>query len=499
MTTRVVKGSMWTLAGQVAPLAVSLLATPFTIRLFGPESYGVFILVSIIPSYMAFADFGMSIASTKFASQAYAEGNKLEEGRIVRSAVLIALVILIPSSASLFILSPWLISAFSIPTELQSEATAALRITSVTFIFSTLCGVVNTPQLTRLRMDLNSLVNSVPRIIGLVLTPLVLYLGFGLVGAVVAVLFASLFNFSGHLIASAKLLPGFLGASIDKTKIKPLLRFGSGMVLGSVAGILLVNAEKGILAASVSPEALAHYSVAFTFANMLTLFSVSMIQSLIPAFSQLQGDAKEGELSLLFSRCVKLSLIWSIPAIVLLGLVGKTFFTIWAGEQFGRESTIPLYVLLLGLITNILAWIPYTAIMASGRPEVLARLYWIELVPYTALVWFLSSRFGAVGAAIAWSIRVIVDACAQFVLAKRLAGIGKLSLRFTPILIAFLVMVVPLPIYLVQGEIDVLVIACTAIALAAYLLIVWSWILEAEESSWIINRVRRLTRVGSSG
>src|SRR5690606_33735012 len=92
MTTRVVKGSLWILAGQVAPLAVFLLTTPFTIRLLGAEGYGVLILVGLIPTYLAFADFGMSMASTKFGSEAYAEGDEEKEARIVRTAALIALM-----------------------------------------------------------------------------------------------------------------------------------------------------------------------------------------------------------------------------------------------------------------------------------------------------------------------------------------------------------------------------------------------------------------------
>src|SRR4029079_17936834 len=90
MTTKVVKGSLWTLAGQVAPIAFSFVATPFTIRLLGAEGYGVLILVGLIPSYLGFADFGMGLGSTKFASEAYAAGDGEREARIVRTAALIA-------------------------------------------------------------------------------------------------------------------------------------------------------------------------------------------------------------------------------------------------------------------------------------------------------------------------------------------------------------------------------------------------------------------------
>src|SRR5437763_2498431 len=92
MTTRVVKGSLWTLAGLVLPLFASLATTPMIIRLLGSEGYGVLILIGLIPPYFSFSDLGMGMASTQFASEAYARGDLDEEAKAIRTAALIALV-----------------------------------------------------------------------------------------------------------------------------------------------------------------------------------------------------------------------------------------------------------------------------------------------------------------------------------------------------------------------------------------------------------------------
>ena len=86
MTTKVVKGSLWTLAGQVLPLFASLATTPMIIRLLGNEGYGVLILITLIPTYFSFSELGMGVASTRFASEAYGRGNLGEEGRTIRTA-----------------------------------------------------------------------------------------------------------------------------------------------------------------------------------------------------------------------------------------------------------------------------------------------------------------------------------------------------------------------------------------------------------------------------
>src|SRR5687768_3804067 len=115
MTTKVVKGSMWTLGGSVLPLAVSFVSTPFVIRFLGAEGYGVLVLVGLIPTYFAFADFGMGIASTKFASEAYAEGDQVKEGEVVRTAALIALCFSLIFAIPIFIFSHWIVTLFNVP------------------------------------------------------------------------------------------------------------------------------------------------------------------------------------------------------------------------------------------------------------------------------------------------------------------------------------------------------------------------------------------------
>lgn len=488
MTTKVVKGSLWTLAGQGLPLGVSLIATPFVIRFLGADGYGVLILVGLIPMYLGFADFGMSIASTKFGSDAYAQGDTEKEGKVVRTAAVIAFLASLPFGIAIFMLSGWLVTLFNVPDHLQGEAAMALKFASATFVVNFLNGIFNTPQLTRLRMDLNTLVTSGFRILGIIATPIVLYVGGGIAGAVFVLMAASVLTLLGHLYISGRLLRNLFELTVDRRAIRPMLKFGGALVVGGVAGILLVNVEKGVLARMVSTTALAFYSVAFTLASMLTMFSSAMIQSLLPAFSQLQTEDKRDQLNSLYSRGIRINLIWLVPALVFLSIVAKPFFTIWAGEEFGRESVLPFYILLAGVAFNIVAYFPNTAIIAAGKMDILAKLYWIELAPFAVLVWVLAARFGAVGAAAAWSARVIVDAFIQFFLAKRIAEISYVQKNLLTFLAASAVMALPFAAKLYFGEMHIAVIVIAFACLIAYALIIWMAILEKAEISWLVER-----------
>ncbi len=489
MTTKVVKGSLWTLAGQVAPLAVSLVATPFVIRYLGSTGYGLLILVGLIPTYLSFADFGMNIASTRFASEAFAEGNGPKEAGVIRTASLIALTTSVPIAAIIFIFSAQIIGIFNVPENLLPDASLALKFAAITFVVNFLNGILNTPQLTRLRMDLNTFINGGFSVLGLISVPIVLFFYREIALATFVLMTVSILKLGGNLIVSGHLLRDLFRRAKETVDTRSLLKFGAGVSVAGIAGILLANAEKGILAATVSAAALAHYSVAFTLASMMTMFSGAMVQSLLPAFSRLRQDGNVGHLDSLYLRGIRISMVWAIPVLAILSLIAKPFFSRWAGEDFGNNSALPFYVLLGGVAFNIVAYFPYTAIMASGRSDVLAKLYWIELAAYVALVWFLSSRFGAVGAAAAWSIRVIIDTLIQLALAKKLAGVSYPKRGLVPFLVAAIIMSFPFLANLYYGTLNLGVIIVTVFCLTAYSILVWKTIIEKEEISWLMQRI----------
>lgn len=492
MTTKVVKGSLWTLAGQIAPLGVSLATTPFVIRMLGADGYGVLILIGLIPNYFLFADFGMSIASTKFGSEAYAAGDLEREGRIVRTSALIALAASLPIAAAMFLFSDAMLTLFKMPEHLRPEAGVALKIASLAFVVNFLCTIFNTPQLTRLRMDLNTFINAGSRIAALIATPIVIYLGFGIIGAAAVLLAAGVINLASHLLISRRLLQNLFGLSIDRAAFRPLLKFGGALVASGLASVLLINAEKGVLAATVSAKALAYYSVAFMLAFMATMLASAMIQSLIPAFSQLQSPEKRPELEELFARSVTLNVVGMVPSLVFLMIIARPFFAWWGGEDFGRESTFPFYILLAGLLINIPSFIPYSVLMALGRSGAIAKLYWAELFPYLMLVFALTHFYGIAGAAAAWSLRVAADGLIFFWLARKESNARLTAFRDQNYSLALAVLLfLPVVAAFFVFDLGIVVVSLVfVICFAAFSIAVWRKILRADERDWLGRRFR---------
>ena len=120
-------------------------------------------------------------------------------------------------------------------------------------------------------------------------------------------------------------------------------------------------------------------------------------------------------------------LYWALPGATFICAVAQPFFTAWAGPQFGRESTLPLYLLMGGVIFEIMSYVPYALLLALGRTDTIARsLLWL-VIPYLFASALLIHRFGAAGAAAAWSLRTLTSVSVFSWFARRSTGF-----RFAP-------------------------------------------------------------------
>lgn len=492
ITTKVLKGGLWTLVGQVFPLAIAFISTPFVIRFLGSETYGVLLLVGLIPTYFSFADFGMGIASTKFAAEAFGEGDREKERGIVWTAVWVAAVSSLVIALPMFVFSWQIVTAFHVPEHLLSGASLALKLTSMSFFIGILSAVLNSPMIARLRMDLAATTSAVPKMILAIGTPFILYFGGGLLAAVSWSLAIAIPTLAIVFYFSVRLLPELLKPTFRREFLRPLLRFGVGWILAMIAAVLIINFEKILLTGMVSVTALAYYSVAFTFANMVTMFSLALLQSLIPAFSQMLAPGKRAEFTALFGRCVRLIHFGLLPSMMLMICIARPFFTFWAGEDFGQSSTLPFYILTFGLFFSLLSAVPNCAIVAAGRSDIFAKLYWIELVIYALMAAALISWLGIVGAALAWSLRVLFDSICTVKIAEVVVRSGfdyKLHFKNVLILSALLA---PAVVLAIVDSFSLILIPLTLICLSVYSVVLWNKYVDESERSWIRQRIQLL-------
>jgi O-antigen/teichoic acid export membrane protein len=145
-----------------------------------------------------------------------------------------------------------------------------------------------------------------------------------------------------------------------------------------------------------------------------------------------------------FGRGLRYVVLLVFPAAMLVVLFAREGLALWIGDDFSAASTRIAQILAVGLFANSLAMIPLILLYGRGRADMAARLHLLELPVYAMVLWLLVPVLGAEGAALAWSLRALVDAVLLFVLSHRvhranaarytrvaavmLVGIGALSM-----------------------------------------------------------------------
>ena len=494
MIRAVLRGGGWSAGGQVLTLAASLLATPFVIRLLGLRYYGLFALLNVLIGYVAFADLGMSAASSKFGADAYAKGDPHHEASVVWTSVVLAAIPAGLVSVGLWFGARPIAEGFlHLEPSLADVAATGLRIASIGFMARALSGVLNTPQVVRMRWDLNVRITAGGAILQVASVPFVLALGGGLIAAVTASALIAVLTAVVHMLVSHHLQPAVWPPSVRRGLMRPLTRYGLAMVLSYGTFIFMTNVDKIILARLDSITAVAYYSVAAAAAAVLNIMPYAVAQPLLPGFSLLLAKEERGEARGLYVTLLRVMALAMIPTVAVLCVVARPFFEVWAGPAYANHSTVPFLILVIGVAANAFGTIPGNVLMAADRVSLIARFHVLQLVPYLAMTVLLVAAFGPVGAAIAWAARAIVTAGLYLRAATAVVPHEPVMERsgFAPYGTAALIPGVPAATLLVVSPPLLVGAAVMAIALLVYVLFVWSRLLAVSERALLRRLVHR--------
>ena len=95
-------------------------------------------------------------------------------------------------------------------------------------------------------------------------------------------------------------------------------------------------------------------------------------------------------------------------------IFAAVFFRYWIGADFALVAAPVAQILFIGVWFTGLAFLAYTLIQSQGRPDLTGKLHAVEVLPFLGILWVLTANFGINGAAMAWTLRCVVDGLAMF-------------------------------------------------------------------------------------
>ncbi|MFZ6017579.1 MAG: oligosaccharide flippase family protein [Nitrospirota bacterium] len=425
----IARNTLLNFIGQVVSLLIGVVTIPFIVRGLGTERFGLLSLAWVILGYFAIFDLGLGRATTKFVAEALGKGEEDQIPRLVWTAVTAQAVFGLLGALVLVGITPLLVERiFNIPMELVGEAKGMFYLLAlsipVVLVSSSFSGMLEAKQ----RFDLVNAVRVPASISTYLLTLLGLILGLRLPGIVALILVSRFGALSALVTLDLRVVPKLRKFSAHFALSPHLFAFGGWVIVTSVVGPILVYLDRFLIASLLSIAAVVYYAAPYEAITRLWVIPTSLVATLFPAFSALEGIGDRQRIGTLFARAIKYTLLTLGPIVLMLALFAEEILRIWLGSDFAMQSAIVLQILALGVLVNSLAHSPYALLQGVGRPDITAKFHLLELLFYVGIAWVLVSHWGIAGAATAWTLRVALDALLLFAASFKVCRLSPRSL-----------------------------------------------------------------------
>jgi O-antigen/teichoic acid export membrane protein len=434
----VVRNASLNLVGHAVPLAIGAATIPFTIRWLGPDRFGVLSLVWVVIGYIGVFDFGLGRATTRFVAESL--GNERRDARtLIWTAVATQGVLGILGAILLVILVGAVVDhVLSVPASLLSETNGAFRLLALAVPFA----LVSTSL--RGALEAAQAFGSVNAVRGTVtslyfLTPMLgASVGWALPQIVLCIVLLYVVGTVAYSALCLRVFPGIRSPRVELRTLRRLMAFGSWVAVSGFVGPFLVYLDRFVIAVVLSVAAAGQYAGPYELLTRLWIIPMSLAAALFPVFS---AERRLGRVDVLAVRSLGLLSVTMGPAMFATVVLADEITRVVLGRNLGIAMALPLRILAVGLFVNSLAFVPYALLQASGRPDVTGKLHLAELPLHIFLVLLLVQRLGLVGAALAWSIRVTIDAALLFVAAGRLEALTVHTMKARGVAVLILAIV----------------------------------------------------------
>lgn len=390
---------------------ITLLYTPFLIRMLGQSEYGLYSLVSSIIGYLTILDLGFGNALIVYTAK-YREQKKYEEEKKLHGMffVIFCIIGVIASIIGLilFFNVENLFGSTMSSIEIKKAKIMMLILTfnlAITFPFSVFSSIISAYE-KFVFQKLISLVQSILKPI--IMIPLLL-LSFKSISMVVVITLLNIFVFiSNYLYCKNKLDVRIKFMGFDKVIFKTILNYSIFIFIGVIVEKVNYSLDQFILGTVSGTIAVSLYSVAGQLNHLFRNISSCCCSIMLPKLSKMVSrNCSDSELSKEFIKFGRIQ--WYIMFLIVSGFIilGKEFMKIWAGVEFETSYYIALLLIVPSafvLVENIGVYI----MQAKNLHKIKAIITLIAAILNVIISIPLAKYYGGIGSALGTCLSLII-------------------------------------------------------------------------------------------
>lgn len=407
--------SLYNALGLGLPLLFAIFSIPYLLGALGDAQFGVLTLIWALVSYFGLFDLGLGRAMTQLISPLFSndsEPNRKKAGEIVFNGNLLL------SLLGVGVLVTLLLFCDSITANIEGMSSHSQFKQTIVVVALTMPAIMLTNGLRGILEANNDFA-----IVNLIRLPMGIW---NFIGPCAVCYFFS----SSLFLITVSLALGRWGATfvhlyfvfraLSKKKIqlkfttahtKLLVSSGGWMAVSNVISSLMGYLDRFIIAFSLTALAVSYYSIPHEMITKLWIIPTAITASIFPTFSNKINIIQR---EIVFKKAVLLNLIFILPLCLFIMIFAKDILTIWIDGEFSTNSYKVLMILSLGMFIGSFASVPYTALQAMGYQKKTALIHCCEFIVFVGAIYFLTVTYGVIGAALAWTIRSVIDTAIMY-------------------------------------------------------------------------------------
>jgi O-antigen/teichoic acid export membrane protein len=401
----------WSLSGRLWQAMLQLFVTPITIRLLGPEQYGVAAFGgTLLASLMAF-DWAVSpVLLRELSRRTDAPDWPAYIRTLLATLQWISLSIALLLGGLVIAGAPWLAGNWLIASTLDHATLTAAVMLSGAGITAQWPGFLYGGGFAAIerhdRVVIIFVVGVTVQMLGAV--------------ALLWLVSPSVVLFLGWLAATYAMITAMQGVSLWRAMprsaartrasfavLRPHLRFARGNFALGWLTMALTQSDKLIVARSVALDQFAAYSLAAFAASTVVSFTAAPVSaSSHPRMTDRALAGDQAGVAFTLHRMAQQMAAVLVPTAAGLAAFATPVLSAWLGR--GSPLVAPVAGLLpwmlAGVVLNTLVSVPYLMLNAHGRTRLTVMVNLVAVPPFIAACWFGMQRFGAIAGPVSFIV-----------------------------------------------------------------------------------------------
>ncbi len=403
LTAKTMKGILWRFISFGSNKVLSFISTIILARLLVPEDFGLVAIGHlVINSIHLLGGWGLAdafINKRKHERQYY---TALFYSSIFISSVVFLLV---------FFLAPLFSNFFSNPSSL-----VIIRVMAVTLVIKSFVHPAIALIKKRMQFKRASVLGFINHLTTFIVVVSLAFFGFGVWSLVIGGIFAALFDFFVFFL----FFPVKPMLTVPFRYIKDLFVFGKYMFFSTIFLFLLNEGDDAFVGKILGTVSLGVYTLAFHLANF-AVFNVTFVvsQVVLPAYASIQDNKRR--LKAAYFKVFRYIALVAFPASFGIFILAPELVPIVYSPKW-NAMVYPLMILCVYGLSRSLIATTGEVFKAVGKPKLLRRTTFIQLIVLAAIIYPLTKLFGLTGTCLALTLAALSVHWLNFYYVARVLG-----------------------------------------------------------------------------